>query len=351
MSLSTMFEPLELPSGAVVRNRLMLAPLTNQLSPDAGTVSDDELNWIEKRAKGGFGLISSAAIAVEADGRAFPGQLGAYADRHVPGLRRLAQAVRRNGGVPMAQLQHGGKRSPTAITGTLALSACAADGARALAAHELPRVAQSFVAAALRAEQAGFEVIQLHAAYGFLLSDFLSPDTNLRTDGYGGTIDGRSRLLRETLVAVRAALRPTTMLSVRTNSGSAQRAADEIVPLASLLLKARFADHIDIVIDEPAALGPILGLDKGLGLLSVTGGFQDAQAIEQALASGADIVGIGTAAILHHDLPKRLLADRNWRPASLPVSIEHLQKEGVDGAFLTYLQGWPGFVEPVAQVA
>lgn len=350
MPLSPLFRPLAI-AGHLVPNRLHLAPLTNQISPDAGRVSADEHRWLAMRAAGGFGLVSTAAGAVAADGQAFPGQLGFYAEAQLPGLAGMTRAIRAAGGVSLAQLQHGGPRALVGLTGALPVGPSAGDGVRALAIGELPGIVEQFAAAADRADRAGYDGIQLHAAYGFLLARFLDAEANRRSDPYGGGPAGRSRLLREVIAAVRARVRPTRFLSLRLNLPVEAAVRDERLALASELLSSGAIDHVDMIREPDDRLDWLAALDRGHGTVTVTGGFSSAADMEAALLAGADLVGVGTAAILHHDLPRRLLADPRWRAAPLPVTAEHLVAEGVGPAFLSYLTAWPGFVAPATLAA
>ena len=112
-----LFEPLGFARGASMKNRFMLAPLTNCQSHDDGTLSDDELRWLTLRAAGGFGLTMTCAAHVQARGQGFAGQLGVFDDRHVPGLTRLAAAIRAQGSLAMMQLHHAGMRAPATLIG------------------------------------------------------------------------------------------------------------------------------------------------------------------------------------------------------------------------------------------
>ena len=144
-----------------MKNRFMLAPLTNLQSHDDGILSDEEFNWLTMRARGGFGLVMTCAAHVQAAGQGFPGQLGVFDDIHVEGLTRLAAAIRQHGSLAMVQLHHAGLRSPPDLIGRRPVSASDDEksGARALTTAEVEQLAQDFVTAALRAEQAGFEFL------------------------------------------------------------------------------------------------------------------------------------------------------------------------------------------------
>ncbi len=110
--MTKLLEPLTFTRGPAMRNRFMLAPLTNLQSNEDGTLSDEEFNWLTMRAKGGFGLTMTCAAHVQAVGQGFPGQLGIFGDEHIAGLTRLATEIKRHNSVAIAQLHHAGRRSP-----------------------------------------------------------------------------------------------------------------------------------------------------------------------------------------------------------------------------------------------
>jgi len=115
MSSSTLFQPLNFAHGPAMKNRLMLAPLTNTQSHADGRMSDEEFRWLTLRAEGGFGLTMTCAAHIQRNGQGFPGQMGCWSDDHLEGLTRLATAIKAQGSLAVVQLHHAGMRSP-AIT-------------------------------------------------------------------------------------------------------------------------------------------------------------------------------------------------------------------------------------------
>ncbi|MDP9182606.1 MAG: NADH:flavin oxidoreductase, partial [Actinomycetota bacterium] len=211
-----MLAPLTLTRGPAWRNRLALAPLTNLQSHADGTLSDAEQHWLTMRARGGFGLVMTCAAHVQEQGLGFPGQLGVFSDDHLPGLTRLAEALRAEGAVSAVQLHHAGYRSPREhVPVPVGPSDDPATGSRGLDEDEVAQLAEDFVLAALRAERAGFDGVELHGAHGYVLAQFLSAEDNRRTDRYGGDLAGRSRLLREVLEGVRRRCRPDFQVGLR----------------------------------------------------------------------------------------------------------------------------------------
>jgi 2,4-dienoyl-CoA reductase-like NADH-dependent reductase (Old Yellow Enzyme family) len=206
MSAAKLFEPLSLARGPAMKNRFMLAPLTNCQSHPDGRLSDEEFHWLTMRAEGGFALTMTCASHVQARGQGFPGQLGIFGDEHLEGLTRLASAIRAKGSIAAVQLHHAGNRSPKDLAGDVVCpSDDPATGARALTLAEVEQLRDDFIAAAKRAEKAGFDGVEIHGAHGYLINQFLSSSSNKRTDRYGGSRENRMRFALEVTDAVRAA--------------------------------------------------------------------------------------------------------------------------------------------------
>ena len=115
--MTSLLEPLTFSHGPTMKNRFVLAPLTNQQSNDDGSLSEDEFKWVAMRAAGGFGLTMTCASHVQKNGRGFPGQLGIWSDDHIPGLKRLVDAIKAQDSIAIAQLHHAGMRSPADLIG------------------------------------------------------------------------------------------------------------------------------------------------------------------------------------------------------------------------------------------
>ena len=215
--MTRLTEPLTFSRGPAMKNRFMLAPLTNTQSHEDGVLSDDEFHWLTMRAKGGFGLTMTCAAHVQACGQGFPGQLGVFSDRHTEGLTRLADAIKAQDSISIVQLHHAGMRSPEGLIGESPV--CASDdektGARGLTLNEVKQLIEDFVSAAKRSEDAGFEGVELHGAHGYILCQFFSEATNKRTDEYGGSFENRYRILFEIIEGIRARCSEHFMLGVR----------------------------------------------------------------------------------------------------------------------------------------
>lgn len=355
MDPSPLLSPLALAHGVTSPSRLWLAPLTNLQSHSDGSLSDEELHFLAMRADGGFGLVSTCAAYVSQDGKAWPGELGLHEDAMLPGLTRLAARIHTGGALAGAQLFHGGLRADSAVSGLSTWSASAAEGAREGTEEDIYTVIAAFAAAATRCAAAGFDAVELHGAHGYLLSQFLSTVYNCRTDGYGGSLDNRMRLILEVLRAVRAAA-PNIVIVVRLSPEDFGQAKgldlDETLEVAK-----RLADNgMDVLhlslwrahlhtVKRPEA-HPTMLFRKAVGEqvpIVVAGQIWTREEAEAQLALGANAVAVGRAAIVNHDWPRRIhtAPDSIVRP---PVTEAHLRAEGLSPRFASYMRNWKNFV-------
>lgn len=357
--MNSLFSPLTFNRGPAMKNRFMLAPLTNQQSHEDGICSDAEYNWLTKRAEGGFGLTMTCAAHVQAEGKGFPGQLGVFSDDHLPGLTRLAQTIKSNDSLAIVQLYHGGMRCPAEVIGMPPL--CPSDnekwGARAMTTAEVEGMIEAFIAAAERAEKAGFDGVELHGAHGYLLAQFLSAEINHRDDRFGGSLANRQRPILDIIKGIRERCGNDFMLGVRLSPERFGMQLDEVVNLAALLMRDELIEFLDMSMwdvfkmpEDGGAQGKSLlsnftELDRKGVRLGVAGKLRTPAEMQRAIDEGADWVMLGRAAILHHDYPARLSADANFTPIALPVPPEHLATEGLSAPFIDYMKNWKGFVK------
>jgi 2,4-dienoyl-CoA reductase-like NADH-dependent reductase (Old Yellow Enzyme family) len=342
--VSDPFAPIAFRSGAWAKNRIALAPMTNCQSEEDGSLGEAELRWLERRARGGFGVVETCAAFVSADGKAFPGQLGVHDDAMLPGMTRLASAIRAHESLGIVQLHHGGIRAlePKLTTDT----ATEAD---------LARVIEDFAAAAARSERAGFQGVEIHGAHGYLLTQFLSAH-NARTDAWGGSFENRARLLLEVTRAVRARVRPTFVVGVRLSPEDFGNAKgldlDESLAVATTLadegvdfVHASLWDASKSTKKRPEAHAVTL-LRKALPpavLVFVAGSLWTRADVESMLARGADVVALGRAAVLNPDWPLEA-KDADWQPRRPPMSPAELRDRAVSDVFVGYLRNWKNFV-------
>jgi 2,4-dienoyl-CoA reductase-like NADH-dependent reductase (Old Yellow Enzyme family) len=215
-----------------LRNRIAVSPMCEYSSED-GFANDWHLVHLGSRATGGAGLVFTEAAAVSAEGRISPEDLGIWKDAHVEKFRQITDFIHGQGAIAGIQLAHAGRKASTAAPWAGGATVGAADGGwqplapspvpfktsdpdpRELTVAEIERVVEQFAQAARRAVEAGFRVVEIHAAHGYLLHEFFSPFSNHRSDAYGGSFANRTRIAREVVRAVRAVLPEGMPLFVR----------------------------------------------------------------------------------------------------------------------------------------
>ena len=256
-----------------LRNRIAVSPMC-QYSSQNGFANDWHLVHLVSRAVGGAGLVLTEAAAVEPRGRISPQDLGIYQDEHIEPLARITALIREHGAVPGIQLAHAGRKASTArpweggaplaesqggwrpVVGPSAVPF--AEGypvPHALTREEIAGIVAAFGAAARRSLEAGFQVVEIHSAHGYLLHEFLSPLSNRREDEYGGSFANRTRLLREVVAAIRREWPERLPLFVRisvTDWIEGGWNVDESVELAQRLK----GEGVDLIDCSSGALAP-----------------------------------------------------------------------------------------------
>ena len=354
-----LFDPITLREGVTARNRIWLAPLTNMQSHADGTLSDEELRFLEMRSTGGFGLVETCAAHVSQEGKAWPGELGVHDDAMIPGLTQLAKKIQAGGALASVQLFHGGLRASEKVSGLPTWSASAyEDGVetipRAGTDEDIARAVEAFGRAAERCAKAGFDAIELHGAHGYLLSQFLSTTYNRREDRWGGSLENRAQLIRLVLRAVRDRA-PSLVRCVRLSPEDFGQTKgidlDEAIQTARWLVEDGMEVlHLSLwrasknTTKRPDEHATKLFRDAvGDRVRIVTAGRILTRADAEAqLDLGADAVALGRGAIANHDWPKRAREDQPL--AMEPVTREHLLGEGLSSAFVGYMKMWKGFL-------
>jgi len=356
---NTLSTPLIFQCGRSSKNCFMLAPMTNTQSHEDGRLSDDEFKWLTMRAKGGFGITMTCAAHVQAVGKGFPGQLGIFSDIHLKGHQRLSKAITQHGSLAVIQLHHAGMRSPEEVIGQQAV--CPSDrpkhNARGLSLGEVKQLRYDFISAAKRAQQAGYDGVEVHGAHGYILTQFLSSDINKRTDEYGGSLENRSRLLFEIVNAVRTECGEDFLLGVRLSPERFGMKLEEVKQVSQRLIDEGQIDFLDIslwdVFKDPvekehqhtSLLEHFTGLDRKQVKLTVAGKINTGEDVQKVLGAGVDFVTIGRSAILHYDFPKQVITDPDFVPVSLPVTEDYLKEQGLGPEFVSYMKRWDGFVK------
>jgi 2,4-dienoyl-CoA reductase-like NADH-dependent reductase (Old Yellow Enzyme family) len=352
--LSKLFEPLTLRS-LTVRNRVWLAPMCQYSSID-GMPTDWHLVHLGARATGGFGLILTEASAVTPEGRISPQDAGIWNDAQAEAWGRIVDFVHAQGAAIGVQLAHAGRKGSTyrpwaEQSGTVpeAEGGWTAVGPspvpfqgyaepRPLSVEEIADVVGAFADAARRAVRVGFDTVEIHAAHGYLLHEFLSPLSNTRADHYGGSFDNRVRLLLETVEAVRSVLPDGAPLLVRisgTDWVDGGWDLDQSTRLAGLL-KDRGVDLVDVSSggNAPASIpvepGYQVPLSAGVRTAGVATGavglITEPEQAEKVLANGeADVVFLARAALREPAWPLRAAHDLGVHADEAPWPDQYLR--------------------------
>jgi len=335
-------EPLPLPCGVVLANRIAKAAMSERLAqPDRQPTPTLETLY-RRWGAGGAGLLITGNVMVDPAALGEPGNVALDFRSDLEPFRRWAAAGKAGGAQVWVQLNHPGRQSPRMLSRQpVAPSAVAMKGMagafappRALEAGEIEAVIEAFGVAAARVVEAGFDGVQIHAAHGYLVSQFLSAHTNRRDDAWGGDAERRQRFLLAVVDRVRAAVGPQRAVGVKLNSADFQKGgfseADSMAVVQALA--ARGVDLLEIsggTYERPQMFAETLAgaaestqrreaffldyAEKVRGVTSMplmlTGGFRTAAAMEAALASGAiDVVGQARPLAVEPDLPARVLA-------------------------------------------
>jgi 2,4-dienoyl-CoA reductase-like NADH-dependent reductase (Old Yellow Enzyme family) len=349
--MTTLFsQSLELPCGAVLPNRLSKAAMTEGLATADGLPTAELARLYGLWSDGGAGMLLSGNIIVDKDHLERPGNVvidRPPSEEMQGALKRWADAATRNGNHFWAQISHAGRqtqklvnpnpKAPSAVK--LGLPGGQFGEPVVLTSVEIEEIIVRFGICAAAVKKAGFTGVQIHAAHGYLLSQFLSPRSNLRTDEYGGDLANRARVLLAVVASVRAAVGPDFPVAVKLNSADFQKggfAFEESLQVAQWLQEASI-DLIEIsggTYEQPKLLG-LSGMEEeekqnvaestlmreayfvdfavAMGEkvnvpLMVTGGFRQRAAMEQALQSGsADVIGLGRPMCVMTDAPNQLI--------------------------------------------
>jgi 2,4-dienoyl-CoA reductase-like NADH-dependent reductase (Old Yellow Enzyme family) len=216
MAKHRLLEPATL-GPVALRNRVIMAPMTTRQADDEGHVTPGALAYYAARAAGGVGLVTVEMAAPERVGKHRRNELGLYDDRFLPGLRDLVRTIHAGGAKASIQIGHGGGHTRVDICGETPIAPSAVPHSvqeghtevivpEAMTTDRIRRTMEAFVGAAVRARTAGFDAVEIHAAHGYLISQFLAPGENIRTDAYGGSLVNRARFGLEMLSAVKAAV-------------------------------------------------------------------------------------------------------------------------------------------------
>lgn len=338
-------QPFTLANGLVLKNRFAKSAMSEVLGTTDNRVTPALVRLYDVWAKGGTGLLITGNVMIDRRALGEPNNVVLEDERDLSLLRAWAQAGTQDGTQVWMQLNHPGKQSPSLVSKQpVAPSAIPLDPRfkryfnppQALTEAQIDNLVERFAFAARIAQKAGFSGVQIHGAHGYLVSQFLSPHHNQRTDGWGGTLEKRARFALEILRAIRAATGPAFAVSIKMNSADFQRGGfseEDSMQVAEWLADAGI-DLIEISggnYESPRMTGKdvkastqareayFLEYAEKIRAriktpLLVTGGFRSPQGMAQALESGAtDLVGLARPLAVEPDLPKRWLAGETAR--------------------------------------
>ncbi len=307
--MSALFTPIVV-NGVRFRNRVVMPPMVTLVADTQGCVADEQVEHYARRARAGTALIIVEATCVDAKGRVWERGLGAWSDDHIPGLGRLASAIKGGGSVAGIQLLHGGPQTSVDICGErLGPSESepprGGPSPRALSADEIKSIQNSFSDAASRCVEAGFELVEVHGAHDYLLDSFLSSQTNRRADGYGGDFEGRMRMMVETCAAVRSCVCDRALLCCRFSIFNKEPGEVSATDLSLLACSLEGAAVSILHASTDGALKGCFGSAKTIGNwlkessrlpVIAAGGLGDPRDAERAVAEGhIDFAAIGQA--------------------------------------------------------
>lgn len=353
---NTLSSPLTLPCGVTVPNRICKAAMTEGLATPQGLPSPQLNRLYGLWSDGGAGILLSGNIQVDKDHLERPGNVivdSAPNNEMQAALASWAEAGTRNGNHFWAQISHAGRQTQTNVNKqpkapsavTVGLPGGQFGKPVALTESEIVDLIDRFGICAKACQEAGFTGVQVHSAHGYLLSQFLSPRTNLRDDRYGGSLENRARMLLEVVEAIRSAVGPSFPIAVKLNSADFQKGGFEFADSIQVAkwLEAASVDLIEIsggTYEQPQLLGVegmeevaeqdvrestiareayfvdfALAMQQEVSIpLMVTGGFRLKSAMEEALQNGADVIGIGRPMCVMTDAPNRLMSDLDELP-------------------------------------
>ena len=349
-------------TGKKLRNRAVVAAMTNKQSNEDGSLSDEEINWLIRRAEGGFGIVTTAATHVVPEGQGWDGEMGVWGDHQLPGLTRLVAGIKEQGAVSLAQIFHGGMRCPQRLTGVQPVSASinpTSDSdngeTRALEDSEIEELVEAFATAATRCEKAGFDGVEIHGAHGYLVCQFLGNETNRREDRWGGSLENRARFLLQIIERIRQVTDDDFLLGVRISPEYDKIGVllEDSLDLVDMLVESGI-DFLHISCwdcftppahhDDSRMLTEIFAerLANRLPMITCGAVWSTAQA-QEVMDQGADLVAVARSAIGHADWASHL-GDSRYEPQRPPFTVEHLLDEGLSEKFVDYMRAWQGFV-------
>lgn len=318
-----------------LRNRIVMPPMATNFAGADGTVNDRHIAYYLRRIRGGVGYVTFEHTGVLQQGRAFPNMALIDSDRQIPSFRRLTEAVHREGGKILIQINHAGRQTSSSITGLPIVAPSAIpcpvrkEMPRELSIGEIEEIVEAFGDAARRVREAGADGVEIHMAHGYLLCQFLSPFSNRRTDRYGGDENGRMRMALEVLRTVRNRVGPDFPVFCRLSADEyvegglrledskkiakalEQNGADAL-HVSACIAASGYLNHPPYYAEEGVFVHLAQGIKSVVQIPVITvGRIRKADMADRVVREGkADLVSMGRALIADPDLPRKALEGR-----------------------------------------
>lgn len=372
MKHSKLFEQIALEPNLVLRNRIVMAPMTTWASNDDGTVSADEDAYYRQRAKD-VGLVITGCTHVQANGVGFTGEFAAHDDRFIPSLTKLAAAAKSGGARAFLQVFHAGvKTSPALVSDIVGASAVEGEAGpfapaqmpRPLREEEILEVIQAFADATRRAIVAGFDGVELHGAHSFLLQNFFSPHTNRRNDRWGGSLENRMRFPLSVVAAVKCTIathadRPFALgyrISVEEGIEDGLRIADSLRLIDRLIDGGVSYVHSSLTsaLDQkpvdgtsgPTIVRILHDHIAGRVPLIAAGQIRTAEQAERVIDEGLSLVAVGQGLVMNPDWVAQARAGHGGN-INLSVSCQDVNRLNIPQKLWTIIESMPGWFNVV----
>lgn len=338
---ASVFDAFTLPSGHILKNRLVKAAMEENMAAPGQLPGDDLFNLYDQWAAGETGLLITGNVMVDRLAMTGPGGVALERDTPLAPFKEWAAVAHGKGASIWMQINHPGRQvfrrmggrnlAPSAVGLDLGKHSSLFDVPKAMSEEEIEDVIQRFADTAVQALNAGFDGVEIHAAHGYLLAQFLSPLTNKRSDRWGDSLENRARLLREVVIRIRAAVRPGFAVAVKLNSADFQRGGFELSDAREVLasLEGLGVDLVELSggsYESPAMQGRTADgrtlareayflefaqalTDASTIPLMVTGGVRRLSVAQEVLNSGVALVGMATALAQTPDLPRQWSTD------------------------------------------
>lgn len=356
-------------NGKTSKNPFAVASLTNCQSNKDGTLHEFEKKWLDRRGQGGFGIVNTCCVHVQANGKGWEGELGIFDDKHIAGYKEMANALHKHDALMIVQIFHAGMRADDALIDGPARSCVDTiynhrTGSRnvvALTEPEIQQLVQDFVKAAQRVEQAGCDGVEIHGAHGYILTQFLCPQLNTRNDQWGGSsLENRARLTREVVRAVRAAVSKDVIVGIRLspepgyesagwmmdpdeNIQVAKWAVEDGVDFVSVSIFGHCPTHVTPNHKGRSNPKPLVqefrdALPKDVVVMAC-GGIKSGQDVAKLRELGIDVAVMGTTAIACPDFPRLVQENPNYvREVNPPFTKDYLASVDVSPPFVDFMR-------------